>query len=92
MDVGERLDALENRLAVIERALKITPPAADVTITPPGPGFEDRLTRIEGRIGKIDDALANLILDVEQMGQTAGKIAELEIDVSTASAKRKAKK
>lgn len=85
MDVGERLDALENRLAVIERALKITPPSKDVTITPPGLGLEDR-------VGKIEDALASLILDVEQMGQTAGKIAELEIDVSTASAKRKAKK
>jgi hypothetical protein len=70
MDVGERLDALENRLAVIERALKITPPSADVTITPPGPRVEERLAVLEDQLSRLEE-------DMGEISVTAGKIKEL---------------
>jgi hypothetical protein len=83
MDVGERLDALESRMMVVERALKITPPADQVTLAPPASDWQ------EERVGRIEDALASLIVDVEQIGQTAGKIKELE---TSFNAGRKTKK
>ena len=69
MDVGERLDALESRMMVVERALKITPPADQVTLVAAAPPVSNWQ---EDRVSAMEEAIAGLILDLEQMSAAAG--------------------
>jgi hypothetical protein len=71
MDVGQRLDALESRMMVVERALKITPPADQVTLAPPASNWqEDRVAAIEEQLSKLEE-------DMGEISATAGKIRDL---------------